>query len=218
MSCKEILMTQMTQSFMKKPLNYLFLLASLAIFTTPAVAELELTDIYYGLQFTNNKWNSGSNSEQSWNFIDGKYGKQLNDWVSVEGRVGLSDNLSNVHGIINLGGYVRIGKDLGQYRPYGLLGYTYTYWFEEDLDELGDQLNIDLDDSYDESGFSYGLGIEIFGSPNVAITLEVMRAIDESDDDGDTTIDQIGLGFNYYFVSDTSRFNKNRDKIRSIRY
>ncbi len=211
-------MTQMTQSFMKKLFNYLFLLVSLAAFTTPAVAELELTGTYYGFQFTNNKYDNDTGSDESWNFIDGKYGNQLNDWVSLEGRVGLSDNLSSVHGIINLGGYMRIGKDLGRYRPYGLLGATYTYWFEEDLDELGDQLGIDLDDSYDESGFSYGFGIEIFGNPNIAITFEAMRAIDESDSDGDTTIDQFGLGFNYYFISDTSRFNKNRDKIRSIRY
>ena len=205
-------MTNLTRSFMNKPLTYLFLLLSMLGIALPAAAELELTGKYYGIQFTNGDYELdidnpvATDFKESWNFIDAKYGSQLNDLVSVEGRLGVSNNLGKDHGIVTLGGYLRIGKNLGRYRPYGLIGGSGIFIYEEGLDD------------YDESSFSYGAGIEIFGSPNVALTFEWLRGIDKSVDDGDLTFDSVGFGFNYYFSEESSIFNKNRNKIRSIRY
>ena len=199
---------------MNKPLTNLLLLLSMLGIAMPAVAELELTGRYYGIQFTNSDYEydfdavATTDFSESWNFIDGKYGSQLNDLVSLEGRLGISNNLNADHGVVTFGAYMRIGKNLGKYRPYGLLGASGIYIYEDDAG---------LDD-VDESGFSYGLGLEIFGSPNVALTFEILRGIDKSVDDGDLTFDSMGFGFNYYFSEESSTFTKNRNKIRSIRY
>ncbi len=208
-------MTNLTRSFMKKPLTCLLLLLSMAI-AMPALAELELTGTYYGIQFYNSDFEfdydaaaPNLDTEESWNFLEVKYGKQTSEMMAFEGRFGLSNNLGKDYGVLTYGAYLRIGKDFGQYRPYGLIGGTGIMVDEEVLNDLYD---------VDEFGFSYGVGIEIFGSPNVAITFEYLNAIDDSVDDGDLTFNSIGLGFNYYFSEETSTFNKNRNKIRSIRY
>ena len=73
-------------------------------------------------------------------------------------------------------------------------------------------------DSQSEAGGSLGVGLEIFGSKDLAITFEFLRLIDKSINGADVTFDIVGVGFTYYFTEDKSYFNKNRDKIRSIRY
>ena len=118
----------------------------------------------------------------------------------------LTTNTTTSQGIITYGGYGRVDKDFDGYKIYGLLGFGGIYAYQDDVDDVT------------ESSFSYGAGIEIFGSKSVAITLEYLSVLDKSVDGGDTTFSTFGAGFTYYFIEDKSYFNKNRNKIRSIRY
>jgi hypothetical protein len=73
-------------------------------------------------------------------------------------------------------------------------------------------------DNVTESDASYGLGLEIFGSKNIAVTFEYLNMLDKTVDGDDDTFDAIGVGFTYYFIEEKSLFNRNRNKIDSIRY
>ena len=118
----------------------------------------------------------------------------------------MTTNSGATQGIATYGAYLRLGKDYGQYKPYGLIGFSGIYAYEDNVDNVS------------ETSGSYGAGLEIFGSKDLAITFEYLRMIDKSVDGGDSTFDAFGAGFTYYFTEDKSYFNKNRNKIRSIRY
>ena len=194
---------------------------SLALFTSvmfvcnPLRAELDLTGYYAGAQYTAadieivDPLNSANNSNNSWGFLHGKFGKTLSDWVSIEASFAVSSptNDNEDHDYI-VGAYVKAGKKTGGYRLYGLIGASALSFSEPGYQS----------DTY-TSG-SFGAGIEIFGTNDMALSLEYIRLIDNDKfvDGRDLSVDTLSLGFVYYFSSDTSRFNKNRDKIPSIRY
>jgi len=201
-------MTKNKYSALRQTLSLFVFIITLTTYNM-ASAEIDLTGMYTGLIFSNSsydlKTNSGKTSE-SWGHIKGKLGTSLNEWIDVEGQLGLTTNTDTKQGVFSYGAYLRIGQDLGQYKPYGLVGFS------------GYHLHEDGYGSETESGFSYGAGIEIFGSKDLTVTFEYLRLIDKSVDGGDLTFDTLGIGFTYYFTEDTSYFNKNRNKIRSIRY
>ena len=174
-----------------------------------ASAEIDLTGLYCGVIFSNNSYDLKTNSgkvTENWGHVKAKLGTSLTEWIDVEGQLGLTTNSDAGHGVATYGVYLRIGQDLGQYKPYGLVGLSGFYLYEDGYD------------SESEAGFSYGAGIEIFGNKDLTVTFEYLRMIDKSVDGGDLTFDTLGIGFTYYFTEDTSYFNKNRNKIRSIRY
>ena len=192
-------------------ITVLISLCFLAISST-AAAEIDYTGTYWGIQFSesNDEFDSDIDSafddEISRGHAKAKYGKMVSEYISWEGQLGLTTNSSENRGIITYGAYLRASKDLGDYRIYGLLGASGLHAYDDDLEDVT------------ESGGSLGVGIEVFGSKTTAVTFEYLRMIDKSVDDGDFTFDTIGLGFTYYFVEDQSYFNKNRNKINSIRY
>jgi hypothetical protein len=174
-----------------------------------ASAEINWSGTYAGAMYSSSKLEakaSGSSASQSWGHAKLKLGKIINDYVSVEGQLGMTTNSDTNHGNLTVGIYARVGKDFGQYKLYGLAGLGGYHSYADGFD------------SVNESDFSYGVGLEIFGSKDTAITLEYVTIVDKSVDDVDLTFDTLGLGFTYYFTEDTSYFNKNRNKIRSIRY
>ncbi len=59
-----------------------------------------------------------------------------------------------------------------------------TVYKEEDLEDL------------DESGFSHGVGFEIFGSADASLPFGFLRSSDKSVDDGNLTFEPVGLGSN----------------------
>jgi hypothetical protein len=187
------------------------LLLGLSIVSTPATAaddELGFSGWYAGFLFSDSEYESEASfgrSSTSWGHIKGKGGYVLNDLVSLEGQLGMTTNTDQDKGILTYGAYARIGKDLGQYKPYFLLGFAGFSAYEDE-------------DENSESSVSYGVGLEIFGSKNLAVTLEYVNLYHDTVDDIEDTFDMVGLGFTYYFVEDKSYFNKNRNKIRSIRY
>ncbi len=183
--------------------------AGMAI-SKPAYAELDLTGLYTGLQYSDSQDkfepDSGSEVKENRGHIKLKVGKKLNPYVAAEGQLGMTTNSTSSRGILTYGGYARLEKDYGQYKFYGLLGFGGVHAYEDNVDDVN------------ESSFSYGAGLEIFGNKHMAITLEYVSLLDTSVNGGDLTFDTIGAGFTYYFIEDKSYFNRNRNKIQSIRY
>lgn len=202
-------MTKTKKSVLQQTLYPLIFCCALFI-QTSAVAEIDLTGLYSSAIFSNASYdlnlNGGGKVTESWGHFKAKLGKSLNEYIDVEGQLGLTSNTGKRHGVITYGAYLRIGKDFGQYKPYGLVGVSGFHLYQ---DGINDET---------EAGFSYGAGIEIFGSKDLTVTLEYLRLMDKSVDSGDLTFDTVGIGFTYYFTEDKSYFNKNRNKIRSIRY
>lgn len=176
---------------------------------TPVVhAELKQTGHYWGLMYSDlnldveDKEDSADSTESSGGNVKGKYGYMLSDIVSFEAHVGFTDT-EELPEMWTYGGYMRANWTLDGYQVYGLLGAS----------------GVRIDDfDYSESGGSYGVGLEIFGSKTVAISIEYLTLYKESYEVSDITVETLGLGFTYYFVDDTSQFNKNRNRIKSIRY
>ena len=209
MSYTGILMIKTKISFLQQSLSIIIPLIAL-VTHNPARAEIDLTGVYTGLHFSSVDYmlkpDNGTDISESWGHMKAKLGTSLNDWFSVEGQFGLTTNSTAVHGVFTLGGYLRVGKDLGQYKPYGLIGVSGFHLYEDGMEDQT------------EAGASYGVGIEIFGTKDLTVTFEYLRLMDISVDGGDLTFDTIGFGFTCYFTEDKSYFNKNRNKIRSIRY
>lgn len=181
---------------------------ALIMLSFSAHAENVLTGNYYGIQFANSNGKLENNlvsTETSYGHIKGKYGRVLNDIVSLEGQLGFTNRPEGGDSLMVYGAYLRAGKNFGDYKLYGLLGFGVTYSY-------------DAKNKESESGGSYGLGLEVFGSKEVAITLEYLTVLNKSVDAGDLTFDSLGIGYTYYFTEDKSYFNKNRNKIKSIRY
>lgn len=61
--------------------------------------------------------------------------------------------------------------------------------------------------SYDGTGLAYGVGLDFYGSKNVALTLKYVNYLDTKTISGSNkvSLDGTTLGFTYYF--DTPRFN-----------
>jgi hypothetical protein len=203
-------MTTIKRLIKSKSCTFLFLCLTGFSISFPASAELDLTGLYSGFQYSESEQkfdpDSGSSVKDNRGHLKVKLGKILNDNFSIEGQLGLITDSDEKRGIATSGVYLRAGKDFGQYKLYGLLGYSGVHFYHDQFE----------DDS-DSSG-SYGVGLEIFGNKHIAVTLEYLRMLDKSLDDGDLTFDTMGIGFTYYFIDDTSYFNKNRNKIDSIRY
>ena len=187
------------------------LLALPLLFTVPgAQAELELTGWYTGFMYSDSSeeldLNGGGTRSLNKGHLKVKAGKTLREYLSVEGHLGMTTNTGDKRGRFTYGLYLRADKDFGRYRLYGLLGASGFYDYH------------DVEEDVSESGASWGAGVEIFGSKNVALSLEYLRMIDKSVDEGDYLYDSLGVGFSYYFTDDTSYFSRNRNKIKSIRY
>lgn len=197
----------------KFPIQKFLTFAALTVstaFSVNAYAEMDLSGLYSGFIFSNSQFESKtpgfSKTTQDWGHGKVKIGKILNEYTSVEGQFGMTTNSDADHGNLTYGIYLRAGKDFDQYKLYGLAGLGGFHSYADGLDNVS------------ENGFSYGVGIEIFGSKDLTVTLEYVSLVDKSVDGADIVFDTLGLGFTYYFTEDTSYFNKNRNKIRSIRY
>lgn len=190
-----------------------FLCVSLAIFASSnvALAETKLSGTYAGGGYSSSdqsfKLTGNPTFKRSRGHLKLKYGMNLNEYLDAEGQLGATSDIGSDEGIVTYGAYLRFFKDFEDrsYRAYGMLGVSGTEDFN-DVTKLS------------ESGLSYGFGFEIFGSKNIAIGIEVLRLYETSFQGGDLSTDTLSLGVTYYFTEETSVFDRNRDKIKSIRY
>jgi len=178
--------------------------------STHVAAEIEWSGLYSGAFYSNSqleyKPDGATSQSQDWGHAKAKLGYLVNEFVSAEGQLGMTTNSDLDKGTLTFGAYLRASKDFGQYKPYALIGLGGYYSYADGVD------------STSETGLSYGIGLEVFGSKDLAISFEYLTVVNKSVDGGDLTFDTLGVGFTYYFTEDTSYFNKNRNKIRSIRY
>ncbi len=199
-----------TTIYPKLKQSYLLIIfIALSVSSLPASAEFDFSGLYTGLQYSSSEYeskNNGSSEDVSSGHLKVKLGKYINDIFSAEGQFGLTTNLNGDQGTFTYGGYLRANQTYGQYKPYGLIGFTGYYSYSENVDKES------------EAGASVGVGLEIFGTKDIAINFEYLLMVDKTINGADVTFDTVGIGFTYYFSEDTSYFNKNRNKIRSIRY
>lgn len=138
--------------------------------------------------------------------IDGarvKLGAELNQYFALEGHIGagFSSSDSDQNGID-----WEIDKFWGLYargilplhervKLYGLFGIT---TIELEPSAAGQPL------SFNEAGYSYGLGVEFFPLDNLSIAMEFISLIDELSltekrDEGEPDVSAVALGAKYYF-------------------
>ncbi|MFT5504028.1 MAG: hypothetical protein ACI845_002452 [Gammaproteobacteria bacterium] len=194
--------------FFKSAVYSLFFL--FLIISNQALAErAKPTGIYYGLHYAHSLDQitaNGSTEKTARGYMKLKVGKYLNDKISVEGHGGYVTSSTAEAGIFSIGAMARAEKRFEKYRIYGLLGASVLYAYNRDTTDAN------------ESSISWGAGIEIFGDPFTAITLEYISMINtELDDGSDFTFDTLGIGFTYYFSSNQSRFNKSGSRVGLIR-
>lgn len=198
--------------FFTRSSSFIYLVVCLAAtgISSPVSAEIGHTGLYSGLIFSDStekyKEDGFDDVKENRGHIKAKLGKMLNQHISIEGQFGMTTNSDDKKGIATYGAYLRAEKDFGQYKLYGLLGASGIHAYFDGFDDVT------------ESSGSYGVGMEIFGNKHIAVTFEYINMVDKSVGDGDLTFDTLGIGFSYYFIEDKSYFNKNRNKIRSIRY
>lgn len=190
----------------------------LALGASPVHAQKQLTGVYSGALYSesSDKFepdNGGDTQEETRGHLKYKLGMELASHLAVEGQIGMTTNSSSDRGILTLGGYLQAFKKFEKYKVYGLLGYSGIWAYD------------DASDDVDENGVSYGLGIEIFGSTDMAISIEYMSVLDvsvESDNptfsSGDVSFQTLGIGFTYYFNDESSAFARNQKRLDSIRY
>jgi|GEM_PF-819862 len=187
----------------------LFLVASMMV--GQALAEPKLTGTYFGGFYSNSDQSLDVPGAATFNRSRGhlkfKMGMALNEYIDLEGQLGATSDTGSNEGIITYGAYARLYKDFDNraYRAYGLVGVSGT----EDMNSITD---------LSENGLSYGFGFEIFGSKNLSIGIEMIRMYDTSFNTGELSSDLVGLGVTYYLMEEGSIFDRNRDKIDSIRY
>ena len=187
----------------KKPLIYflklissVFLLSSFLI--ADALAVPERTGAYASLMYlgANEKVDSFDENRGSTAI---RIGKVMNDSYSLEAHGSVVNSSDTDDGIFTVGGFARIEKAEEKYTYYGLLGVSTIRSYSTSLDDIT------------ETSLSYGFGIDVYGSPNLAITLEYVHMIDAELDSGqDLTYQSFGIGLSYRFVEDKNNFNKSR--------
>lgn len=196
-----------------KPLSrfaILALLVAIAITVPRSVfAQVDLTGRYLGFQFGNMKVNVkggfGSDVETSTGNIKGVFGSAITDYLALEGQLGVNTESNTDAAAFNYGLYLKLGKKFGQYKPYLLLGGSGYYVYTS---------------KYDDSSFSdvsYGAGLELYGTKDLAITLEYMNLIDKEIDGFDYKIETYSIGFTYYFTQSGTRADPGRYQFSNSR-
>ncbi|WP_101757998.1 porin family protein [Oceanicoccus sp. KOV_DT_Chl] len=138
----------------------------------------------------------GVSDDADVNAIFLKYGRRINNTFSVEGRLGygVSDGSVEVLGVdvdIELDKFAgiyttaRLTTD-SAFKPYAIIGATYV---ESSASVVGVTIE------GDETGLSYGAGVELHIHQDAVINLEYMSYLDK----GDIEISGISLGINFQF-------------------
>ncbi|MEM7564609.1 MAG: outer membrane beta-barrel protein [Pseudomonadota bacterium] len=144
-----------------------------------------------------------------------KIGRVMSDKYSLEAHGSIVNSSDTDDGIFTVSGFARYGVVDDDYSYFGLAG-KYAFYGIAGLSIIRSYSTSDSDIT--ESSLSFGAGVDIFGSPNLGITLEYIYMIDAEIDDGrDLEYQTLGIGLTYYFVRENNRFNRNRRGLDNIR-
>jgi hypothetical protein len=196
-----------------KPVSKFSMLTLLVAFAitvpTQVLAELELTGRYLGFQFGNMKVNvkddSGDDNKTSTGNIKGIFGSAITDYLALEGQLGVNTDSGSKDGGFNYGLYLKLGKKIGQYKPYLLLGASGYYLYSDAFD----------DETLTDT--SWGAGLELYGTKDLSITFEYLNLIDKEINGFDYKIESFGIGFTYYFTDSGTRADAGRYQFKSSR-
>lgn len=126
--------------------------------------------------------------------IEGHLGGTITEYFVLVDDIGpyADDDLRTEHAGI----YARASWRLTNITLFGLVGYGY-YNVVEDISYYD---GFKETDKTDESGLSYGLGLELFGSGRTALSLSWMQLIKEKDEfDYELNTQAVFLGITHYF-------------------
>jgi len=171
--------------------------AAVALVTNSAFAA-QPGSTYGGIQFATFKYTEdGIDPEYNPTGLIGRFGKNINESFSIEGRlgIGLSDDTNQIFGIdatLELDtligvyglGHVMVNESSS---VYGLIGFTQA---EATVSAPGF-----ISSSDDESGLSLGIGADIGTGNNVAFNIEFIQYLSKSDFD----LNAISLGVKFGF-------------------
>jgi hypothetical protein len=196
-----------------KPVSRFAILTLLVAFAitvpTQVLAESNLTGRYLGFQFGNMKVNveggSGDDLETSTGNIKGVFGTAFTDYLALEGQLGVNTDSGSDLGAFNYGLYLKLGKKIGQYKPYLLLGASGYYLYSDTFD----------DEIFSDT--SWGAGLELFGTKDLAITFEYLNLVDTEINGLHYKIETFGIGFTYYFTESGTRADAGRYQFKSSR-
>lgn len=175
----------------------------LTIFTSTSFAQgSSFRGMYFGGSYSNQKI---KDVDERFNGGVIKVGYDLTNFLAIEGHGGLtiketivgSSGISEAHAE-HAGIYARANWRLTNITLYGLVGYGYykLMW------DFTSSFDPNLDGTYEreESGLSYGLGLDLFGSGRTAVSLNLMQLVNEKDEfDVELNVQSIYLGITYYF-------------------
>lgn len=155
----------------------------------------EGASLYSGLNYTFVNLDTGS-GDADVGTLSAKVGGLLTPFFGLEARGGVGvkdetirgvdfslDNFYGAYGTLNLANESPV-------TPYAILGFTRV-----ELKAEYEGAVASASTSEDESGMSYGVGLNVDIAPNVAGNLEYMRYYD----DDDVTIDGLGVGATFRF-------------------
>ena len=168
-----------------------------ALVSTPVTGS-EAGSTYAGGQFALLDYDVDGLSSFNPTGLVGRVGHFVVDYVAIEGRIGfgLGDDSITVQGIRvdgqleNLFGAYVVGHlpIEGAFSPYGLLGFT-SAKAKLELPGFG------VSETDTDSGFTWGLGVDIRVSQQVSVNGEYVRYLDERD----YVFSALSFGVNFWF-------------------
>lgn len=183
---------------LKQSKLYIKLVAVLLLLSpTITRADLILTDNYYSLQYASFVVDSGSSS----GLFKYSLGHKFTDTWATEVQIGIAPSPENADQVLVYGAYLRANIEFDEVSIYGLLGYAGSYAYD---DTFGNS---------SEESVSFGAGVELYADKSFSLTAEYLQLLYTDDNKAYS----FGLGYTYYFYDDDSRFNKNNQRIKSIR-
>jgi opacity protein-like surface antigen len=181
---------------MKKTAVLIAVTAVLGISATPAIADLYKSgggSLYAGANYTFVEVDGDGGSDADLGTLSGKVGGHITPYFGLEARAGFGVVDDDLGSGVDLeagnffGGYATLNVVNGSpFTPYGIVGFT-----RYELEVNGPLGSADED----ESGLSYGIGVNMAINESLSGNLEFMRYLDEDD----VTIDGIGLGLTLNF-------------------
>ena len=145
-----------------------------------------------------------TDSHISFGAFSGRVGINMNEFLAVEGHLGLSDwkNIfsSSTYGnvdarLIVSSIYLKAKYEQEKYTFYGLVGTTSLKVETSGTLGFPGFFSADVSSSETESGASYGVGVDLFGNKTTSVTFMILRTLEEKNAD----VNSFNIGFNYFF-------------------
>lgn len=145
-------------------------------------------EFYFGAQYNYIEGKISGSSNPKLDVFSGRFGAQINPFISGEARLGFGLGSDTVDGTkFELDNYYGFYARAGLPNETAFTPYLIGGWTDARLKRAGSSQSID--------GGSYGAGVDFNLDPFLALNLEYMRMLDKSDFD----LDAISLGFTFKF-------------------